>query len=373
MARVAVAALSARWLAQSACRAGWEPIALDVFGDLDTRRAASAWMPVGEGTALRIDGARLRGALRGLARTCAGWIAGPGCEPWVPSLAGDRVPPCWGNTPEAIAAVRDPRRFFPLLQRLGIDFPAVAWERPRDPEGWLAKDADGSGGHHIRPARRAPRPAPTTYFQRRVDGVPTSALFVADGRRAVLLACSEQLVEPRGDRPFVYCGVIGPVALPPALRARLPSMLDAIVAATGLRGLNGLDFLRCGDRLLALEINPRPSASMALYDADHPRGLLAVHVAACRQGELPAAPPCAAGARGERIVYARRACTVAAADVERLLAAGCRDVPLPGTPVAADAPLCSVAAQGPSVTAVRGALQRLEEAALDALRQTACA
>jgi predicted ATP-grasp superfamily ATP-dependent carboligase len=357
MARLAVAALSARWLAQSARRGGWEPIALDLFGDLDTRAAARAWLPIGAAASLRIDAARLRAALRRLARSCAGWIAGPGCEPLLPALGAAAVPPLFGNDAEATRGVRDPRRFFALLAAQGIEFPEVAWQMPADRRGWLCKDADGCGGRHIRPAIEIDAPPAGAYFQRRADGVPASALFVADGRRAVLLACSEQLIASHGGHPYVYCGAVGPIELAPALQRRLQGALGALVAATGLRGLGSLDFLYDGARLLVLEVNPRPSASMALYDDDYPHGLLRAHVAACRDGELTA-PRRARVARGERVVFARSSLRLGAADVRRLLAAGCHDVPRPGTPVAAGAPLCSVTARGARAADVKAQLQR---------------
>ncbi|MFZ4703849.1 MAG: hypothetical protein ACOYMG_27710, partial [Candidatus Methylumidiphilus sp.] len=57
-------------------------------------------------------------------------------------------------------------------------------------------------------------------------------------------------------------------------------------AAIGLVGLNSLDFVLADGVCLVLEINPRPSATIALYDEDFAEGLLALHVAACL-GELP--------------------------------------------------------------------------------------
>jgi predicted ATP-grasp superfamily ATP-dependent carboligase len=356
MARLAVAALSARWLAQSARHGGWAPIALDLFGDLDTRAAACAWLRIGSAEGLRIDAARLRAALRRLARTCEGWIAGPGCEAVLSTLDG-AAPPLLGNDAAATRAVRDPRRFFALLAAQGIEFPEVAWQMPADARGWLCKDADGCGGRHIRPAIEVDALPAGAYFQRRADGTPMSALFVADGRRAELLACSEQSIESHGGCEYVYCGAVGPVALAPALRRRLQEVLSTLVAATGLRGLGSLDFLLDRQRLLVLEVNPRPSATMSLYDEDYPRGLLHVHVEACR-GREPGAARAGAAVRGERVVFARDALRLGPASVRRLLAAGCRDVPVPGSAVPAGAPLCSVAAVGSRRAEVEAELKR---------------
>jgi predicted ATP-grasp superfamily ATP-dependent carboligase len=251
--------------------------------------------------------------------------------------------------------VRDPRRFFALLQTLGVAFPEVRWQAPTQPRGWLCKDPTGSGGWHIRRATDAAVPPPGAYFQREIAGLPASALFIADGTRSAILGHNELLVTAHGARPFVYRGAIGPIDLPGTLRVRLQAALDRIVAATALRGLGSFDFVCDGERFYALEINPRPSATMALYDADYPQGLLAAHVAACRRRELPAVRQ-ARAVRAQAIVFAPR--TVRVARSEALLALGCRDVPPPGTMVPAGAPLCSVTAAASNAAQVRAELAR---------------
>ncbi len=108
-----------------------------------------------------------------------GWIDGSGLEPFVAQLCGTRgLPRFIGNPVEASAPVREPQRFFALLDALDIPHPAVAFTRPADArlalmepaeaQGWLVKHADGCGGTHIEPATtvsdsRVPAKA---YFQR---------------------------------------------------------------------------------------------------------------------------------------------------------------------------------------------------------------
>ena len=60
---LAVAGLSARSGVELAQRSGMRAIALDLFGDQDTQHAAQRCMPIGEPSALRIDGARFLAAL----------------------------------------------------------------------------------------------------------------------------------------------------------------------------------------------------------------------------------------------------------------------------------------------------------------------
>ncbi|WP_152543625.1 ATP-grasp domain-containing protein, partial [Methylibium sp. T29] len=188
------------------------------------------------------------------------------------------------------AARARPGRLLRHARLAGPAAPRGAVRRPDPPSGWLRKEARGTGGWHIRPADD-PHPADPEqqpYYQREAPGTPMSALFLANGREARVLGISELIVRPLGaHHPHVYRGAIGPVALPAALAVGLDTTLHTLVAAFGLRGLCSLDFLLDGDHWSLLEINPRPSASAALY-GDHLAWMRA-HVGACLQGTLPSA------------------------------------------------------------------------------------
>ena len=89
---MAVAALSARALAEWARADGRPVLALDAFGDADTRRAAVRWAGIGSAEGLRIDGQRL---LDELARPgLQVWVAGSGFEaqPELLEAAASRLP-----------------------------------------------------------------------------------------------------------------------------------------------------------------------------------------------------------------------------------------------------------------------------------------
>ncbi len=374
--RLAVASLSARWLAESAHRGGQRAVALDLFGDVDTRRAAAAWYRIGEPGAMRIDVGLLLHALRRLRRAdrIDGWVAGAGFEGiaavWSPM---PQCPPLIGNCAETVAAVRDPARFFSLLDRLGVPHPGITLAKPTRIKGWLRKDPGGSGGLHIRRMQNPDSTQPPgIYYQRECDGQSLSALFAADGQRARVIAFSEQLLKTRGQSPYVFCGAIGPITLAPAAASLLQETLDALVGATGLIGLNSLDFLWDGERFNVLEINPRPSATLALYDV---RGsasfgsLLRVHTELCsgamrldRSAHL-VSTAATEPARGARIVFANEDRRITPAASARLAAvAWIHDIPSPNTAVARGEPLCTVSAVATDLDAVRACLaQRAHE------------
>ncbi|MEE9344121.1 MAG: hypothetical protein V3U88_00780, partial [Methylococcales bacterium] len=62
------------------------------------------------------------------------------------------------------------------------------------------------------------------------------------------------------------------------LQELIETWVSSIVAETGLQGLNNMDCLNVDGNIVVLEINPRPSASVALYDLDYTHGLLAEHI-----------------------------------------------------------------------------------------------
>ena len=61
---------------------GFSVVALDCFGDCDTRRVASRWQPIGSAARLRIDETLLLDTLQVLAERdeARGWIAGSGFD-----------------------------------------------------------------------------------------------------------------------------------------------------------------------------------------------------------------------------------------------------------------------------------------------------
>lgn len=378
-----VAGLSARLLAECAHAAGFEVHALDVFGDADTLALARSWQPIGVPGRLAVDAAALEAALARLAATTklAGWIAGSGLEAVPAALARAAASlPLLGNAPATMAALRTPAHFHAVLAELGIAAPAVSLEAPAECAGWLYKDAHGCGGWHVRPARRAPACLGAGgHFQRFQPGVPMSALLLADGRRWQLALVSAQLVGAPAPRRYAHRGNIGPVQLGAQPWAQLCRALDGLVPAFGLRGINGVDFLLEGEALWMLEVNPRPTAALAVLDARTQARLLRRHVALCRGAQLPAhsgahcAPVVACAAvGGSEVVFARAPGQLSAQAAAALAAFGfCRDRPAAGAKFAEGDPLCTVLARAESVEAVRARLHAHRNAVLACVHRPA--
>jgi len=116
------------------------------------------------------------------------------------------------------------------------------------------------------------------------------------------------------------------------------------------------------DGHVVVEINPRPVATMALYESRIEGGLIAAHVAACTTGMdgLVMLPDDAC--RGMRVIYAPE-CIVIAADVA--WPEWCTDRPAAGTLVAEAAPLCTVHAMAMDAEHVTALLRERESTTLN--------
>ena len=244
-APVLIAAISGRALAASARRGGYVPLVADFFGDEDTRALAERHVRLDTNIARGMVADKLFDALETLAsaQRPAGTVCGTGFEDRPELLA--RVGERWGllgNSAETVARVKDPLAFAALCHECGIPHPQTSLRPPADLHGWLAKRRGGAGGTHVMPASGATN-GKADYFQRHVDGIPISALILADGRRGMVLGFSAQWSAPSPSHPFRYGGAVRPAVLTPGLAEAMTGAVERLVAAALLVGLNSADFL----------------------------------------------------------------------------------------------------------------------------------
>jgi predicted ATP-grasp superfamily ATP-dependent carboligase len=263
-----------------------------------------------------------------------------------------------GTAAPAVARLKDPIALAALLDAVGLPRPEIA-EGPATDSSWLLKRAGGGGGGHIRVARPGEPPASGWYLQRRVAGTPVSALLVADGRRGRVLGWSAQWAAP-ADRlhPFRWAGAAQPAMPAPGIVAAVSAALDPLVAASGLVGLASLDLLVDVEAFHVLEVNPRPGATLDVFDGSGAGSLMAQHLAACEGAPAPSwSPPLAA--RAMAVVYADRPLAVPRGLAWPDWAA---DRSPDGTRFAPGDPVCTVLAEADDADAARRLALRRGEA-----------
>ena len=368
---VLICGLSGRALARSARAAGYAPIVLDAFGDLDTRAVAEAWARIPIDRRWRFSRpALLAGATR-LAPPPIPLVWGSGFErrtDLLRELQAGR--PGWGMPAAAVRALKEPWRFARLAQALGIAHPDIRPTPPADPAGWLVKRHGAAGGGHVRRATARPPAGRGWYWQRLTRGRPVSALVQGNGGDARVLAFSEQWTTPRGtaawsDARYRFAGAVAPATLTPAAAARLDGWAAALGRQGGLVGLASVDALVAGDTVSVLEINPRPGASLDAYELALGINLFRLHREGCAGRLAPALVPEQAG--GSAIVYATRALRAPAGFAWPDSTA---DRTPDGTVLAVGAPVCTVLAAAGSAMAVRRLLAERTRLVLQALCMT---
>ena len=191
-----------------------------------------------------------------------------------------------------------------------------------------------------------------------------SQLFVASGGRSCTVGFSTQWQSCHNpQRPFCFGGAVNCSDLDASACDLAQRCADCLARALSLRGLNNIDYLWDGRDLYFLELNPRPSSTMQLYEDVFEQGLFAVHWQACCaesasfvDGLRPAKPRLV---RAYMPVYMRSSCRIPAGfDRWPDDTADRPDTRCGALRVEAGWPLCTVTADGASSAEVLTLLQQ---------------
>ena len=354
---VLLAGVSVRALAESAARAGCDVTAIDAYGDLDLQRVARtvAAPRCDDG---RVDALGIARASRHIETDLVAYVSNFENAPdAVAMLARGRT--LAGNLPAVLRRVRDPHALARALSRLGASTPVVRASAPlpADATRWLLKPRHSGGGHGIVQWSRGMPVPRSSIVQQRVRGAPGSIVFVADGERALPFALTRQLVgDPEfGAQGFAYCGsILEPHH--PVLLANAIALAQLVTREFALRGACGIDFIARDSIPYAIEVNPRPTASMELVERAAGCSIWLTHVAGCARA-LTSLPAPALHSEGKAVLYARRA--VVLGDTTRWLAdPDLRDIPAPGERIARGSPICTIFARGRTSALCYAALVR---------------
>ncbi|MCB9950376.1 MAG: ATP-grasp domain-containing protein [Planctomycetaceae bacterium] len=345
---------STRSAAFSAVRAGFHPICFDLHADLDARQVASCHR-------LAEYPESIPQVLADLPRTPVIYVGGLENSPEILD-AIQQHHELWGNGGEALTNSRD----FTVVQEVlrMSRAPIAEWRfaadtPPRD-GNWMRRPLAGTGGRGIHiwdeGEQSTLKLTEPHGFQQRIEGIPHSALFIADNEvgDVQFVGVTRQLIgiEPLGAQPHQWCGNIGPVTLPVEVEHLVRRVGNVLKWKCGMRGMYGVDFILGTDnRPWVTEVNPRYPASAELLEWATENPLLQAH-ARCF-GYQPEAPAAWRGMPvgdfcGKAIVYATGDCTVSPAAREFAKASNpwqfpaIADIPAPGTQLKSGDPICTV-------------------------------
>jgi uncharacterized protein len=288
--------LSVRAMVESAVRSGYPVTALDAFGDQDLRRLA-------ESRSLHHDfhagysPEALYQASRGLSFDAVAYTSSFENHPEILDKLEEQHQ-ILGNSSGVVRSVRDWIRFFAALKSAGFQTPETSFKRmpPDAKKRWLVKPVLSGGGHGIDFLDETKTIPHGFMLQEYISGKSCSAAFIANGKKAVVIGITEQLIgiHQLGSCGFRYCGNILPLPelLDPAAGRKIidtvQQLADFIVREYGLTGVNGIDFILKGDRVWPTEVNPRYSASMELIEKAYGLPVVHSHVQSVLEEKLPA-------------------------------------------------------------------------------------
>ncbi len=314
--KLLILSTSARVLAESAAKAGFQIYVIDQFADRETHFVSESCVRV-SGSATGFDKTALRLAFKNSQSEHGNMPVLPGsgfehCPFYLQRLAGPAE--LLGNSVQCIQTVKYPAKLAGLLRKLSIPHPLVISGRCLPRTGtWLVKRTAAEGGAHVRFWRAGKYVRTGEYLQQFKTGQLLSAMFLSNGQQVSLVGCHEQWLSAasRNDSvAFNYCGAVSEPGVSP-LSSLFLEYAERLVEATGLRGLFGLDgIVDERKQLWLIEVNPRPPVTLELHESGD-QSLVAAHINSLR-GEAVDWIPESQLSTGQVVVYGDTPTTIAA-------------------------------------------------------------
>lgn len=355
---------SVRWAAQSAKKAGFHVIGMDLFGDTDTLSACDVFYRISPEVAAKTE--RLQQKIEAIADLHQ-------ARPW---LVGGLSAFSDGSSDESLNEKSAPASLKRLCDGLTISIPPTLIKIPAADSSlkqtaedvgstafasrrWLLKQHQSCGGLGVRfwdsrdTQSRHAIESGRAHLQQFISGHRYGLVAIANTETTHLLGMTRSLRQRIGGRPFVYSGSVGPCWDPSFPIEAMTELSRRIALEYSVRGLFNLDFVhdREGQWWL-LELNARPSGSCEVIERSAwqsgklrpSKSLMSLHVEAVdgKPIELDGlgsfAPNSSTSLYLKQIVYARREGRFHTPDVLE----GIADVPCDQTQIQAGHPIATL-------------------------------
>ena len=347
---ILVIANSARMLTKLLVDNNFKVIAIDCYGDIDTRAAALDYYCVEH-----LEGPEFEDLLLQVREqfSVVYVLYGSGFEAHITSLMFlERHFTVIGNSSQQLLELQNKPAFFKTLERNSLPFPKVSFDHhPKNPVG-LLKPFTGYGGMDVIFDDAKISPDKPYYWQEYIDGEPCSVTFIANGQQHLIVGFNQQRFRQLGDQPFIFSGLIAQIDLSIEIQNRLAQYIDTLLNCYQLVGICSLDFMIQNQQIYLLEINSRIPASAQLYDSS----LIIDHLSACLKGVLPQHVT-ASPKKALHIVYAETQLQI---PNDVLWPEWVSDRPPAGRCISQNQPICSIIVDCNSLDNVETLLQHRE-------------
>lgn len=294
--------------------------------------------------------------------------------------------PLWGVPADRLKEVRDPWILSDALKEsgTGLLMPPLRRAPPDgiDDGSWLVKQFHSAGGQGVRAWRpasnnRSHEQSSQQYWQRRVSGQLLGVVYCSTSSSSTMLSVTRQLIGESwpGASDFGYVGSIGPLTVNTALSDQLVTAGAFLARRFGLLGLFGIDLIVDDDQPWLLEVNPRPTASVEIWERATGKSAMAMHAAVfdpefvppCSKKVAPtAARAISTSMHGKAIAYADRTVSITSRTLEWIesknrgqVLPAIADIPIVGQSTPKHAPICTVFAAGTDEKVIELELRQL--------------
>jgi predicted ATP-grasp superfamily ATP-dependent carboligase len=262
---------SVRALVEACWYGGVECVAVDHFGDSDTRSFAnSQWIELqltetGHLTnTTRSETCAVATKFMQAGKSVVFLLAG-GMENLGFAVEQLReIAPVFGPTEEQRQALRDLDFLYDAARDAGILTPRTRREKTID-GNWLWKPRMGAGGLKVVRSQFAVSNLESGYWQEFIAGTQIGVSCLISQQQIAVLGATRGMdaTEWAGPSEFIYRGAIGPIELNLALKSEIKQLCNLILQRTGFCGWLQFDFIRdIVGKLWLLECNPRWTAGM---------------------------------------------------------------------------------------------------------------
>ena len=372
---IAIASLSTRFLSEVASQSHQKVFSMDVFGDLETLKHSEKWLSIGPSSPFpSIDEDRFLDALERTKRSgCTFWVAGSGFEKNFRLLKlADDILPRLGVSSLVFEKIRNPKVFFSTLDVFEIPYPKVSFsaKTPHDfQQNWLKKSLCCCGGLGVRKSVEN-LDERSSFFQQEIDGLHLSASFIGNGQDIIFLGVCKLLNRRIDNFPYIYSGILGPVNLSNLILKRLEGYALCLSKAFHLKGYFGLDFILKENMLYILELNPRLTSSLEVFEKKYDGLLFNCHCDIFLQGdqfdllcleELKKITKVDDKCFGISIIFAPKNMEITELEIKLLREISyTTDCPASGRLIEKNQPLCSVFSEGHNLLYLQESLETME-------------
>ncbi|MCK5871999.1 MAG: ATP-grasp domain-containing protein [Methylococcales bacterium] len=326
-----IIAQSGQMLAQAASNIGLKIFVIDCFADRDTQALAADLHHV---SSLAIHD--INSGVKKFKKSCRYCLYGSGFEAYPETLVFLETHfELLGNSSDIFTALQNKPAFFQQLDSLNISYPTVYFTPPNSKKDYLIKPYQSLGGENIQKISLShPKILKNNscYYQRYLAGETLSILFLAARTHALIIGYNRQWTRPNS---FVFSGIMNQAKIATHHQHTLQGWLKKLTPFYQLQGLCSLDFILDKDQCYLLEINPRPPASMMLYQTD----LLKNHLLVCQNQPPSQNIACTKKYSAYQIIYTTKSLKILPTIH---WPSYCHHIPMDGQIIPKDAPICSI-------------------------------